>query len=162
AASSVRLQPGLTAPSTNDVDRTPHHIFTLSRVAPPGAMTDCKDRVAFGRPIGSFQAIKHQLADSSLALEMSHAVVTAAARAIATQDRGPVEAARAAHAASLAKAFVSDAAIELAHNCWQHFGGISYTWEHDFHLYLRRLTADAALYGTPTWHRERVCQLSGV
>ncbi|EFC85513.1 acyl-CoA dehydrogenase family protein [Parafrankia sp. EUN1f] len=122
----------------------------------------CKDRVAFGRPIGSFQAIKHQLADSSLALEMSHAVVTAAAQAVAAQDRGDQEAARAAHAASLANAFVSDAAIELAHNCWQHFGGISYTWEHDFHLYLRRLTVDAALYGSPTWHRERVCQLSGV
>lgn len=116
----------------------------------------CKDRIAFGRPIGSFQAIKHQLADSSLALEMSHAVVSAAARAVQEDSVG------AAHAASMTKAFVSDAAVELAHNCWQHFGGIAYTWEHDFHFYLRRLTADASLYGSPTWHRERVCQLAGL
>ncbi|OAA25801.1 acyl-CoA dehydrogenase [Frankia sp. EI5c] len=130
----------------------------------------CKDRIAFGRPIGSFQAIKHQLADSSLALEMSHAVVTAAARALAAEGDdtpgdggdGGAAAARAAHAASLTKAFVSDAAIELAHNCWQHFGGIAYTWEHDFHLYLRRVTTDASLYGSPAWHRERVCQLAGI
>jgi alkylation response protein AidB-like acyl-CoA dehydrogenase len=62
----------------------------------------------------------------------------------------------------MAKAFVGDAAVELAHKCWQVFGGIAYTWEHDFHLYLRRLTADASLYGSPTWHRERVCQLAGL
>ncbi|MBL7500015.1 acyl-CoA dehydrogenase family protein [Frankia sp. CNm7] len=116
----------------------------------------CKDRVAFGRPIGSFQAIKHQLADTSLALEMSHAVATGAAREAQREGRG------AAHAASMAKAFVGDAAVELAHKCWQLFGGISYTWEHDFHLYLRRLTTDASLYGSPTWHRERLCQLAGL
>ncbi|ADP83287.1 acyl-CoA dehydrogenase family protein [Pseudofrankia inefficax] len=116
----------------------------------------CKDRTAFGRPIGSFQAVKHQLADTSLALEMSHAVATAAARDSQRETDG------AAHAASMAKAFVGDAAVELAHKCWQHFGGISYTWEHDFHLYLRRLTTDPALYGSPTWHRERLCQLAGL
>ncbi|MCK9904507.1 acyl-CoA dehydrogenase [Parafrankia colletiae] len=120
------------------------------------ALQYCKDRIAFGRPIGSFQAVKHQLADSSLAVEMSHAVVTSAARAVQEDSHG------AAHATSLAKAFVGDAAVEVAHSCWQHFGGIAYTWEHDFHFYLRRLTTDASLYGSPTWHRERVCQLAGV
>jgi alkylation response protein AidB-like acyl-CoA dehydrogenase len=115
-----------------------------------------RDRTAFGRPIGSFQALKHQLADTSLLLEQSHACATGAARAV--QAGGP----GAGAAASMAKAFVGDAAVELAHKSWQLLGGISYTWEHDFHLYLRRLTTDASLYGSPAWHRERVCQLVGV
>jgi len=115
-----------------------------------------KDRVAFGRPIGSFQALKHQLADTSLAVELSHACAAGAARAVQAGGDGAGE------AASMAKALVGDAAVEVAHKSWQIFGGISYTWEHDFHLYLRRLTADASLYGSPAWHRERLCQLAGV
>jgi alkylation response protein AidB-like acyl-CoA dehydrogenase len=115
-----------------------------------------KDRIAFGRPIGSFQALKHQLADTSLAVELSHAVAAGAARAVQAGGAG------AAEAASMAKAFVADAAVEVAHKSWQIFGGISYTWEHDFHLYLRRLSTDASLYGSAAWHRERVCQLTGV
>ena len=62
----------------------------------------------------------------------------------------------------MAKAFVGDSAIQLAQNCFQSFGGIGYTWEHDQHLYLRRLSADAALYGDPAWHRERLCRLKGL
>ena len=115
-----------------------------------------KDRIAFGRPIGSFQAVKHVLADTSLALEMAKAVVLAAARSVGAGDGyGP-------QAASIAKAQVGEAAIELAQNCFQIFGGIGYTWEHDQHLYLRRLTTDAALYGDAAWHRERLCQLAGI
>jgi len=115
-----------------------------------------KDRIAFGRPIGSFQAIKHLLADMSLALEMSKAIVVAAARSLGTDDGYGLE------AASMAKAFVGDSGVELAQNCFQIFGGIGFTWEHDQHLYLRRLTTDAALFGDPVWHRERLCQLSGL
>jgi alkylation response protein AidB-like acyl-CoA dehydrogenase len=115
-----------------------------------------KDRIAFGRPIGSFQAVKHLLADTSLAVEMGKAVVLAAAHSLGSDDGyGP-------EAASIAKAMVGDAAIELAQNCFQVFGGIGYTWEHDQHLYLRRLTTDAGLYGDPTWHRECLCQLAGI
>lgn len=115
-----------------------------------------KDRIAFGRPIGSFQAVKHVLADTSLALEMAKAVVLAAARSVGAGDGyGP-------QAASIAKAQVGEAAIELAQNCFQIFGGIGYTWEHDQHLYLRRLTTDAALYGDAAWHREHLCQLAGI
>jgi len=117
-----------------------------------------KDRIAFGRPIGSFQALKHQLADTSLAVELSHACATGAAKAVQAGGTSP----GGAEAASLAKSFIGDAAVEVAHKSWQIFGGISYTWEHDFHFYLRRLTTDAALYGSPAWHRERVCQLAGV
>jgi alkylation response protein AidB-like acyl-CoA dehydrogenase len=125
------------------------HVFNLT-------VQYAKDRTAFGRPIGSFQAIKHHLADTSLMLEMSKGMALAAARAVGTGQRD------AAEVASMAKAFVGDCGIDLAQNCFQVFGGIGYTWEHDQHLYLRRLTTDAALYGAPDWHRERLCQLSGL
>jgi len=115
-----------------------------------------KDRIAFGRPIGSFQAIKHLLADMSLQLEMSKAITLAAAKSLGADDGYGLE------AASMAKAFVGDAGVDLAQNCFQIFGGIGFTWEHDQHLYLRRITTDAALYGDPVWHRERLCQLSGL
>ena len=120
------------------------------------AVEYAKTRTAFGRPIGSFQAIKHLLADTGLLLEASNAVTFACARAVDGRRRG------AAHFASVAKAFVGDSGIDLAQNCFQVFGGIGYTWDHDQHLYLRRLTTDAALYGQPWWHREHVCQLSGI
>ena len=120
------------------------------------ALQYAKDRTAFGRPIGSFQAIKHLLANTSLLLEMSKAMVDAAARAVGTG------ASDASAVASMAKAFVADSGVELAQNCFQVFGGIGFTWEHDQHLYLRRLTTDAALYGDPTWHRERLCRLGGL
>ncbi len=115
-----------------------------------------KDRIAFGRPIGSFQAVKHVLADMSLAVEMAKAVVGAAARSLGDDDGYGEE------AASIAKALVGESSIELAQNCFQVFGGIGYTWEHDQHLYLRRLTTDAGLFGDAAWHRERLCQLAGL
>jgi hypothetical protein len=62
----------------------------------------------------------------------------------------------------MAKAVVGDCGIDLAQNCQQVFGGISFTWEHDQHLYLRRITSDAVLYGDPQWQRERLCQLAGL
>jgi alkylation response protein AidB-like acyl-CoA dehydrogenase len=115
-----------------------------------------KDRIAFGRPIGSFQGIKHQLADTSLALEMSKAVTLAAARTVGSgDDHGP-------EAASMAKAFVGEAGVDLVQTCFQVYGGIGYTWEHDQHLYLRRITTDAGLLGDPAWHREHLCQLAGL
>jgi alkylation response protein AidB-like acyl-CoA dehydrogenase len=115
-----------------------------------------KDRIAFGRPIGSFQAVKHQLADTSLALEMSKALALAAARTVGTDDGyGP-------EAASMAKAFVGEAGVDLVQACFQVFGGIGYTWEHDQHLYLRRITTDAGLFGDAAWHREHLCQLAGL
>jgi alkylation response protein AidB-like acyl-CoA dehydrogenase len=117
------------------------------------ALQYAKDRTAFGRPIGSFQAIKHLLANTSLLLEMSKAMADAAAQAAGTSSPD------ASAVCSMAKAFVGDSGMELAQNCFQVFGGIGFTWEHDQHLYMRRLTTDAALYGDPSWHRERVCRL---
>jgi alkylation response protein AidB-like acyl-CoA dehydrogenase len=115
-----------------------------------------KDRTAFGRPIGSFQAIKHLLADLSMHLEACNAGAVAAGRA--AQDRSE----DAAEVVSIAKSYVGDRSIELAQGCLQAHGGIGYTWDHDLHLYLRRLTVNNALYGEPSWHRERVCTLNGI
>ena len=111
------------------------------------------DRIAFGRPIGSFQGVKYQLADMSLAVQAGMAIATAATRAVQAgrPDAGEV--------ASMAKAWVGDAAIDVAQGCFQVFGGIGFTWEHDSHLYLRRLTMGSVLFGSPDWHRERICQL---
>jgi alkylation response protein AidB-like acyl-CoA dehydrogenase len=116
-------------------------------------------RTAFGRPIGSFQAIKHLLADTSRLLETSKAVAAAAVRVVATGPEDDAGEEPAAEVVSMAKSYIARASIELAHACWQTFGGIAYTWEHDFHLYLRRLTSDAALYGDAAWHHERLCAL---
>jgi len=60
------------------------------------------------------------------------------------------------------KAFVAEQGVELAHNCFQVFGGIGYTWEHDQHLFFRRLAADAATFGTAAWHRSQLLDVVGV
>lgn len=147
-----------------DVERQVELACVLTAAESVGAMRHdvelatqyAKDRVAFGRPIGSFQAVKHLLADTSLLVEMSTGLVHAAARAVGAGDPA------AGQVASMAKAYVGDAGIDLVQNCFQVFGGIGYTWEHDQHLYLRRLTTDAVLFGDPTWHRERLCRLAGL
>jgi alkylation response protein AidB-like acyl-CoA dehydrogenase len=115
-----------------------------------------KDRIAFGRPIGSFQAVKHLLADSSLSVELAKTAAVAAARAVAEERPSASE------IASIAKAFVGDAGVEVGQACFQVHGGIGFTWEHDLHLYLRRLTADRAWFGDPEWHRERICTRHGL
>ncbi len=114
------------------------------------------DRTAFGRPIGSFQAVKHQLADLSLALEASKAIAAAAVRAV-QEDRK-----EAGEVVSMAKSWVADAGIDLAQGCAQVFAGIGFTWEHDLHLFLRRITMNGVLFGQPDWHRERICRAHGL
>jgi len=95
------------------------------------------------------------LADTSLSLEMSKGIVAAAAAALGSD--GP-DGPQLAHAA---KAFVADHGVELAHNCFQVFGGIGYTWEHDQHLYFRRIAADAQTAGNAAWHRSKVLDEAG-
>jgi alkylation response protein AidB-like acyl-CoA dehydrogenase len=115
-----------------------------------------KARIAFGRPIGSFQALKHILADISFWAEVSTAASSAAADAVA--DARPT----ASEIVSIAKAYAGDAGTQLAQQCLQVHGGIGFTWEHDLHFYLRRLATDRVLYGDPEWHRERICRIHGL
>jgi alkylation response protein AidB-like acyl-CoA dehydrogenase len=124
-----------------------HADFTL-------VVEHAKSRIAFGRPIGSFQAVKHLLADTSLWLEMSKGMVAAAAAALG--DGSPDAYSLAAAAAS----FTGERGTEVADNCFQVFGGMGFTWEHDQHFYLRRLTAAAVEYGTPEAHRARLWDLA--
>jgi alkylation response protein AidB-like acyl-CoA dehydrogenase len=114
------------------------------------------DRVAFGRPIGSFQAVKHQLADMSMGVEAARAISVQATRAVqaATDDASEI--------AGMAKAWVGETGIAVAQGCFQVFAGIGYTWEHDSHLFLRRLTMNSLLFGEPAWHRERICRIHGL
>jgi alkylation response protein AidB-like acyl-CoA dehydrogenase len=115
-----------------------------------------KDRVAFGRPIGSFQALKHRLADHAMWLEGSKATTCYAARAVQTRADD------ATLAVSVAKAHVAKTATAAIHDCVQIHGGIGMTWEHDIHLYLRRAVSNEVLYGTPQFHCQRLCDLAGV
>lgn len=115
-----------------------------------------KNRVQFDRPIGSFQAIKHKCANMLMWLEASKAATYYAA--LAFQD-GMDDL---AEAVSIAKSYVGDAYAAIAGEGLQVHGGIGFTWEHDVHLYLRRSKSNQVLWGEPSWHRERICELVGV
>jgi alkylation response protein AidB-like acyl-CoA dehydrogenase len=109
-----------------------------------------KDREQFGVPIGSFQALKHKLADMYVALERARACAYFAAVTIAEDDE------RRAVATSMAKAAVGDAQRLIAQEGIQIHGGIGYTWEHDLHLYVKRAKAGDTLLGTASAHRARI------
>ena len=119
-------------------------------------VTYAGERVQFGRTIGSFQAIKHRLADMMVAIEQARSAVYWAACA---HDEGAVDADLAAHAA---KAFASDTYARCAGDMIQLHGGIGFTWEHDAHLFFKRAQADRTLSGAPEWHREQVARLIGL
>lgn len=114
-----------------------------------------KDRVQFGRTIGSFQAIKHKAASMVTLLEASRAATYYAALQV---DGGGEEAQL---AAGVAKAYVGESAGDVVAEGLQIHGGIGFTWEHDIHLYLRRTKSNEALFGDPTWHRERIARSLG-
>jgi alkylation response protein AidB-like acyl-CoA dehydrogenase len=106
-------------------------------------------RYSFGRPLASYQEIKHRFADMKMWLEASHALADVAARHAERDDAS-------ARAASTAKAYAGDYLAELVQDCVQLHGGIGVTYEHDLHLYLRRITVDRLTYGTPTEHCRRL------
>jgi alkylation response protein AidB-like acyl-CoA dehydrogenase len=113
-----------------------------------------KDRRAFGRPIGSYQALKHRLADMLLWLESAKATTVAALQAFQS-ERGARE------AASVAKAYVADRCPVIVRECLQMHGGIGFTWEHDLHLFMRRVESNAAIYGGPDYHCDRLARAVG-
>ncbi|MDN4174862.1 acyl-CoA dehydrogenase family protein [Nocardioides sp. SOB77] len=109
-----------------------------------------KERVQFGRPIGSFQALKHRMADMLVLLEMSRSASWAASYAVSSHAP---DAARLAH---VAKAYCSEALASVAAETVQLHGGIAITWEHDAHLVLKRAHALGQLFGTARAHRAAV------
>jgi alkylation response protein AidB-like acyl-CoA dehydrogenase len=111
------------------------------------------DRYSFGRPLASYQALKHRFADMRLWLEAMFATTAAAARAVGA---GRPEA---AELASVAKAYTAERATDIVQDCVQLHGGIGVTWEHDIHLYLRRVTVDRVLWGTPSEHRRLIADV---
>ncbi len=112
------------------------------------------DRYSFGRPLASYQELKHRFADMKVWLEAAHAIADAAADAVA--DRRPT----ASHLTSVAKAFIGHYGRELMQDCVQMHGGIGVTFEHDLHLFLRRATANSSILGTPADHRQRIAQIA--
>ena len=117
------------------------------------AVQYAKDRVQFGQPIGSFQAIKHRCADMLVDVEGMRSATWYAAWAISAEDP------EGAAAASTAKVWSSDASRRVMASGLQVHGGIGFTWEHDLHLYMKRAQFDRLSYGDAGYHRERLAGL---
>lgn len=111
-----------------------------------------KERKQFDRPIGSYQAVSHACAQMFLETEGARNVVLWAAWAL---DHDPSVAFLAANAA---KAYASDAAVNVCRSSMQVHGGIGFTWEHDLHLFFKRAEANARAFGDAGWHREQVAE----
>lgn len=108
------------------------------------------DRYSFGRPLASYQELKHRFADMFTWLQASYAISDAAAEAV--ESGSP----QAPELVCAAKAFIGEYGTELLQDCVQIHGGIGVTFEHDLHLYLRRVTLNRTLYGTPPDHCQRL------
>lgn len=120
------------------------------------ALEYAKVRHQFGVPIGSFQAVKHKLANMFLSLERARSTCYYAALTIAEDDD------RREMATSMAKAAAGDCQKLVAQDGIQLLGGIGYTWEHDIHLYVKRAKACEGLFGTAAEHRAKVADLLGI
>ncbi|OBF26730.1 acyl-CoA dehydrogenase [Mycobacterium sp. ACS1612] len=112
------------------------------------------DRHSFGRPIGSYQALKHKYADLKIWFESCRATTNAAVTAVASRSPG------ADLVVSVAKSYVGEHAPGMLQDCVQLHGGIGVTWEHDLHLFLRRATLYRSMFGTPEEHNLRVYRLT--
>jgi alkylation response protein AidB-like acyl-CoA dehydrogenase len=120
------------------------------------AVDYAKERKQFGRPIGAYQAVSHRCAQMLLETEGARSAAYYAAWAADNEpETAPL-------AASMAKAYASDAGARVTGASLQVHGGIGFTWEHDVHLYLKRAESDAVMFGDARWHRERVAQLAGI
>jgi alkylation response protein AidB-like acyl-CoA dehydrogenase len=111
-----------------------------------------KVREQFGRPIGSFQAVKHACADMLVAISVSRQLVGAAVQAIA-EDQPDTDV-----AAAMAKSHACGSAVDIAGKAMQLHGGIGYTWESGIHVYLKRAALNRSLFGSPAAHRKYLAQ----
>jgi alkylation response protein AidB-like acyl-CoA dehydrogenase len=112
------------------------------------------DRHSFGRPIGSYQALKHKYADLKIWFEACRATTNAAVAQVASRSPG------ADMAISVAKSYVGEHAPGMLQDCIQLHGGIGVTWEHDLHVFLRRVTLYRSMFGTPEDHNLHVYALT--
>ena len=112
------------------------------------------DRHSFGRPLASYQVLKHKYADLKIWFEACRATTAAAVAEVAARSPG------ADMAVSVAKSYVGEHAPGMLQDCVQLHGGIGVTWEHDLHLYLRRVTLYRSMFGTPEDHNLRVYALT--
>jgi alkylation response protein AidB-like acyl-CoA dehydrogenase len=112
-----------------------------------------KERRQFARPVGSFQGLKHRLADLWVGITQARAASRYAAACLATDDPDVKV------AVAIAKAYCSEVAVQAAQECVQMHGGIGFTWEHPAHLYLKRAKADSIAFGTPDAHRAALASL---
>ena len=143
------------------VERQLQHALVLLTAEAVGAMQSAFDmtvewafdRYSFGRSLASYQALKHRFAHMATWLQASHAISDDAANAVHAASP------QAAELVSAAKAYIGDYGSELVQDCVQLHGGIGVTYEHDLHLYLRRVTLARALFGTPAAHRRRLARL---
>jgi alkylation response protein AidB-like acyl-CoA dehydrogenase len=113
------------------------------------------DRSSFGRALASYQALKHRFADMKLWIESAQAITVDATRAVQAGEPDAAEVVR------IAKTYVAERCPELIQDCIQMHGGIGVTWEHDLHLYLRRVVLHRQTYGDPIQHRDQVAILAG-
>jgi alkylation response protein AidB-like acyl-CoA dehydrogenase len=112
------------------------------------------DRYSFGRPLASYQALKHRFADMKMWLESAQAISVEAARGVDAQSK------EAGQVARIAKAYAGERCPELIQDCIQLHGGIGVTWDHDLHLYLRRVVLHRQTYGDPIEQREQISVLA--
>jgi alkylation response protein AidB-like acyl-CoA dehydrogenase len=116
-----------------------------------------KERQQFGRPIGSFQAIKHKCADMMVRVESARSAAYYAACVAAEPGAGDLE-----HAASLARSYCAEAYFYCAGESIQIHGGVGFTWEYDPHLHFKRAQWGKNCLGEPAWHRERIARKLGL
>ena len=124
----------------------------LSEAMLSATVAYAKVRHQFGRPIGSFQAVKHACADMLVATSVSRRLVDTAVAAVA-QNRPD-----AAAAVSMAKSYACGAAVDVVGKAMQLHGGIGYTWESGIHVYLKRAVLNRSLFGSPAEHRRRLAK----
>lgn len=123
-----------------------------------------KERVQFNRPIASFQGVKHQAADMMLKAEVARSAVYYAACVaddtfLSIQGKGGALSAELPEAASIAKAYCSDAFFQNAATAMQLHGGVGFTWEYDVHLYFKRAKSSEIFLGNAAFHREHIAKI---
>jgi len=114
------------------------------------------DRFSFGRPLASYQALKHRFADMKVTVESAYAIAGEAAHAV--QEGRP----DAGEVVRVAKAYIGERCPEVIQDCVQMHGGIGVTWDHDLHLYLRRVVLHRQTYGDPMEYREQLAVMAGL